>query len=188
MGVHTGMRREEICRLEWSHLDHSPGFIRIGEESKTSRVRYIPINSVVKTVLDSQKRWFGDKGPVGHVFVNGRRRNAYRKGSVSHSFKRAVKATAAHLRDLDRTEEADRIEKACFHTLRHSFASWLIQAGIPIAKVQQYLGHAGDHMTRRYAHLAPANDGDRKALEILTKVGTNPAPRGCVPEESVVTS
>ena len=76
--------------------------------------------------------------------------------SVSHAFKEAVRAAAKWLRANKRTRDARRIQKASFHTLRHTFASWLIQAGVPIAKVQQYLGHSSGHMTRRYAHLAPS--------------------------------
>ena len=66
-----------------------------------------------------------------------------------------------------------RLESATFHTLRHTFASWAIQRGVPIAEVQQYLGHSSDHMTRRYAHLACAARERRNTLEILVGDGTH---------------
>lgn len=49
----------------------------------------------------------------------------------------------------------DRRERVCFHTLRHTFASWLVQKGYPLAMVGNLLGHKDIKMTMRYAHLAP---------------------------------
>jgi integrase len=44
-----------------------------------------------------------------------------------------------------------------WHELRHSFASQLVSAGVPIKQVQEWLGHTTIHMTMRYAHLAPTS-------------------------------
>jgi site-specific recombinase XerD len=45
-----------------------------------------------------------------------------------------------------------------WHDTRHSFASHLTSAGVPLRQVQEYLGHTSITMTIHYAHLAP-NDG-----------------------------
>ncbi len=44
-----------------------------------------------------------------------------------------------------------------WHDLRHTCASWMVQAGVPIYTVAQMLGHSSTAVTQRYAHLAPQN-------------------------------
>lgn len=50
-----------------------------------------------------------------------------------------------------------------WHDLRHTCASWLVQAGVPIFTVAQMLGHSSTAVTQRYAHLAPKDLADAVA-------------------------
>lgn len=167
LGVNTGLREAELAHLSWSDLEHSPGWIRVGHESKSRRVRYVPINSAAKAVLDVQTARIGPSGRVPWVFVNPETGRHYSRFSVCHAFKRAARNAARALRKLRKGDLASRIEGASMHTTRHTFASWAIQRGIPLAEVQQYLGHASDTLTRRYAHLAPCSQERRSALDVL---------------------
>lgn len=174
LAAHTGMREAELCRLKWADLEHSPGWIRVGHEQKNHRVRFIPANSTVQEVIDSQPRRLGPEGQIPFILLNASRGEPFTRWSVCHAFKRAARQAAKVLAKAGRPESAERVEAATFHTLRHTFASWAIQQGIPIAEVQQYLGHATDHMTRRYAHLVHADGKRRSALEALTRLGHSP--------------
>ncbi|HDR14082.1 MAG TPA: hypothetical protein ENN79_01070 [Desulfobacteraceae bacterium] len=61
----------------------------------------------------------------------------------------------------------DRRQKVTFHTLRHTFASWLVEDGTDLFTVKELLGHADYKMTSRYSHIAA--DGLRAAVRRLDK-------------------
>ncbi len=62
------------------------------------------------------------------------------------------------------------------HGLRHTYASWLISRGVPLAQVQALLGHSSPNMTLRYAHLIPGTgDNVRAVLDGFSKVINSPS-------------
>jgi integrase len=61
----------------------------------------------------------------------------------------------------------DPRERVCFHTLRHTYASWAAMAGVPLYTVGKAIGHKSIIMTQRYAHLSP--DSHRIAFEAVAK-------------------
>ena len=70
----------------------------------------------------------------------------------------------------------DRRQRVCFHTLRHTYASWAVMAGVPIFIVAKALGHKTIAMTQRYSHLAP--DSHRVAFEAVAKYQENSLLKG----------
>ena len=89
---------------------------------------------------------------------------------VSDTFARTVDElglnnTGEVIQDKDGNDIPVRItdarQKVVFHTLRHTFASWLVQQGTPLYTVAELMGHSTLEMSRRYSHLAP--DTLRKA-------------------------
>lgn len=61
----------------------------------------------------------------------------------------------------------DSRQKIVFHTLRHTFASWMIQNGMPSPLISQLLGHSSINVTMRYAHLAPSQA--QEAVNIISR-------------------
>jgi site-specific recombinase XerD len=65
----------------------------------------------------------------------------------------------------------------CFHSCRHSYASWLIDQGADLYTVQKLLGHKTNVMTQRYAHLSENRLKDvAKALAAAWKDHTEQEP------------
>lgn len=60
------------------------------------------------------------------------------------------------------------IEDFRFHDLRHTWASWVIQAGVPLSVLQEMGGWESIEMVRRYAHLAPNHlTGHAKQIDAI---------------------
>lgn len=56
---------------------------------------------------------------------------------------------------IERAARDAGLEDVGWHTLRHTYASWLVMRAVPLRVVQQYLGHASIVQTETYAHLTP---------------------------------
>ncbi len=69
------------------------------------------------------------------------------------------------------------IERFHFHDLRHTCASWLIQAGVPLSALQEMGGRESIEMVKRYAHLSPIHlqEHAKNIDDILNANGTNMA-------------
>jgi site-specific recombinase XerD len=79
---------------------------------------------------------------------------------VSNTFAKIVE-------ELNLNEEmSDNRQKVVFHTLRHTYASWLVMSGVDLYTVQKLMGHSTISMTERYSHLAP--DHLKKAVKMFT--------------------
>ncbi|MFH0992290.1 MAG: site-specific integrase [bacterium] len=138
--VLTGMRQGEIINLKWKHLNLQDRIIHLQSspnfKTKQGKMRVIPLNETVFYML--QSKW--EKNCSEFVFtLNG----SQIKGCwLSHLFKKYVRK--AKLEN----------EKIHFHSLRHTFATWLVQDGVPIYEVQKLLGHSSISVTQVYSHLA----------------------------------
>lgn len=131
----TGSRLSEALQADWAHIDRRSGVWRIpATNSKSKRVRSIPLNSSAIEVLDL----LGTEGKSDYLFINLQTKE--RLTAVNKVWGRLRrKAGLPHLR---------------LHDLRHQFASFLVNAGHTIYEVQKILGHSDTKVTERYAHLS----------------------------------
>lgn len=152
LALHTGMRAGEIFSLKSGHVNLDTASVCIFE-TKTQLNRIVPLNAKAQTVF-----FCLPPDPNALVFTN-------KKGgqikSASKIFFDAVNAAGLN------EHVKDRRQKVVFHSLRHTFASWLTENDTPIERTSQLLGHKSLEMTMRYAHLNLRQQ--RQAVRCLEK-------------------
>jgi integrase len=146
VSLETGMRAGEILALRWQDIDYKAGIINVRGKGGYNRQVYL-----TKQVIVALKRQ--PQSLSGYVFES---RAGGPVKEVSRAFARAV-----NYLELNKGIE-DRKQIVSFHTLRHTFASWLALAGTPLLTIKELLGHKNIDMTMRYAHLCP--DHKREAV------------------------
>jgi len=140
LSLFCGMRAGEIHAATWHDVDFEAKTILL-RDTKNKRNRHAYITPEVEAVL----RRRGKKDRSGYIFP-----------AVGGGSRRWVPATFDRVvRELGFNEGiSDARQRVCFHTLRHTYASWLVQKGTPLYTVAQLLGHSTIAMTQRYSHLA----------------------------------
>ena len=148
--IYTGARKREVLDSKWQDIDWDKKSWRI-PKTKSGKVRHIPLSmgalDVITTLkfLLSEGEWGVESKPQNFseiserfIFMNTRTGKAY----ISFFYSWDAARIRAGLPDL-------RV-----HDLRHSFASFLVNAGRSLYEVQELLGHADIRTTSRYAHLS----------------------------------
>ena len=139
--LQTGLRAGELYALRPFDVDLSQAHIKI-YDTKNGNTRIIPLNETALQISQKYKKRAKENFPLFHEGENlpATSYRIFRGAVIKCGFNIGI---------------TDRREKVCFHTLRHTFASWLVQQGTPLAVVGNLLGHKNLKMTMRYAHLSP---------------------------------
>lgn len=157
LSLHTGMRAGEIHALCWGNISLENSSIEI-MDTKNKQNRMAFMTPEVKAMFSAR---FAHQTKSALVFPG---KDGHKRKSVSDTFSRMVNELGLNdSGDFYENEEgeatprriADARQRVVFHTLRHTFASWLVQKGVPLYTVAELLGHSTLVMTKRYSHLAP---------------------------------
>lgn len=151
MGYGAGLRRSEIVGLRWVDIlfDEHKIYVRQSKGNK-DRVVMLPY-SVVAYLEDYHKLFPSDEW----VFPGQYRGEALSTGTVQVVMRNAV-------------EKAGLQKKASVHTLRHSFATHLLENGTDIRYIQQLLGHRNIKTTMVYTHITP--EATKKIISPLDRM------------------
>ena len=156
--VMCGGRWSEVSGLLWSRIDLNQGVIRLwGNKSNKERLVGIPA-----MMLEMLQRRHEERRP-GQQLVFPTSTGVARAGSC-RVISRAINACG-----LNAPEMVAENGRATVHSLRHTYASLLLQNGATLADIQDALGHTSLAMTRRYAHLAKGESASKLA-GIMTSV------------------
>ena len=151
LSLNTGIRRGDLFSLQWADVQWQTKTLMVrGETAKSGQTRHLPLNAEALQVLTM---WRAQSSGDGMVFPG---KNGGRLTNVRTAWKGVL--TAAGIIGFR------------WHDVRHTFASKLVMAGVPLNTVRELLGHKTLAMTLRYAHLAP--DHTASAVERLCPVET----------------
>ena len=156
--LHTGARAGEIFNLRWGDVNLPQGLV-IFKDTKSSKNRPAFLTEDVKTMLANRQP--EDAQSDALVFPG---KEGIKIAQISDSFDRAVKTLKLN------EGVTDRLIKVTFHTLRHTFASWLAMDGINPFHLKELMGHSDLKLTERYSHLS--NDALREAA-LRVNAGVN---------------
>ncbi len=152
-----GLRLEESLNLQVADIDSKRMMVHV-HRGKGAKDRYVPLSSSTLRIL--RQYWATHRNKT-FLFPSG--------GRTQHQIQTATTV-------MSRSTVQDAIEKivqtigftkqVSTHTLRHSCATHLLEAGVPIKAIQQFLGHSSLQTTMLYLHLTDTAAVDtRKIIE-----------------------
>jgi len=136
----TGLRRAELCRLCVSDIDSQRMVIHV-RKGKGNRDRDVPLTPKLLETLRSYWRW---RKPKNYLFPNRSRSNDGRPMSTK----------AVYFIVQQAAKRAGIEKRVSPHTLRHSFATHLLENGADLRTIQMLLGHADLEHTTVYLHIS----------------------------------
>jgi integrase len=155
VGLWTGLRLGDACRLKWDAFK-ADGAVEV-KTAKTGAVVRLP---AARLVAELGKRGAGYVMP-GMAAAYGRDSSAVSK-RVTDLFTRA----GLNVREK-RAGWLQSRPTASFHSLRHTFVTRCVEAGVPVAVVRELVGHTRETMTERYMHISA--EAMESALSALAK-------------------
>jgi len=149
----AGLRAKETARLRITDIDSKRMLIRV-EQGKGNKDRYTLLS---QTALETLRQYWKEFRPKVWLFPGANPENYVSVSYIQVGFKRAKK-------------KAGITKPATCHTLRHSFATHLLEAGVDLHTIQVLLGHSSIRTTTVYLHVS------KKGLaKVVSPLDLNPA-------------
>jgi integrase/recombinase XerD len=133
----TGMRLGEVTRLLITDIDSTRMVIRV-DQGKGRKDRYVMLSA---SLLETLRGYWRQARPKRYLFPGDGGNRPLSDSAVQKAFGRAKLA-------------AGIAKPVSFHTLRHSFATHLLEDGVNVRTIQALLGHRSLQTTERYTHVA----------------------------------
>jgi site-specific recombinase XerD len=149
-----GLRLQEALALQVGDLDSSRMFVHV-HRGKGAKDRYVPLPARTLTVL--RQYWATHRNP--HLLFPATGRNHQLAATATEPMGKASVQGA-----LRRVVLQLGLRKSIHvHTLRHSYATHLLEAGVNLRLIQQYLGHSSLQTTMVYLHLTSQGQEQARA-------------------------
>jgi site-specific recombinase XerD len=136
-----GLRLLEGTRLRVKDIDSDRKMIHV-VQGKGGKDRYVPLPD--HTLMLLRHHWLTHRNPIW-MFPSRNGLAAIDETAVQKAFRAALRESGVH-------------KAASVHTLRHSYATHLLEAGVDLRIIQSYLGHASPSTTAIYTHLTSVTE------------------------------
>ena len=160
----SGLRVGEVVRLRPEDLDPERRLLHV-RQAKGRKDRYVMLSGVAVRAVAEYVRFYE---PTRWLFPGARPRRHLHERSVQHLFARAC-------------ERAGIEKHATVHTLRHSFATHLLEKGVNLRYIQELLGHESPKTTQIYTRVA---EGDLARIQSPLDDLMGGEERGDLPHDS----
>ncbi|GAB5416054.1 MAG: site-specific integrase [Crocinitomicaceae bacterium] len=149
----SGLRSGELINLRISDVDSNRMILSI-RGGKGNKDRDVPLS---KTALEILRLYYRTYRPINYLF-NGANGGQYSPSSLRRIFSRAK-------------NDAGILKKASLHTLRHSYATHLLESGVNLRYIQEILGHNSPKTTQIYTHVS--SEGSRRVESPIEKINVH---------------
>ncbi|MBI2205645.1 MAG: tyrosine recombinase XerC [Candidatus Rokubacteria bacterium] len=168
----SGLRVSELAGLDVDDVERADRLVRV--HGKGGKERVVPFGAAAARALD---RYLAARGHADGAFFRNPRGGRLSVRSIHTIVRRTARAAGLHRRVTP-------------HTLRHSFATHLLDSGADLRMIQELLGHSRLSTTQRYTHVTPDRlaavydqahpraRGPRRAPQTPPSLGTAPAKPG----------
>lgn len=133
----AGLRSGELSRLKISDVDSGRMMIHI-RRAKGCKDRYVPLS---KNLLAGLRKYYNLYKPKEYLFNGNERETPYSQSGLRWIMRESVK-------------KAGILKPVCVHTLRHSYATHLLEDGLDIVTIKELMGHDCIESTMVYLHIA----------------------------------
>lgn len=154
-----GLRLGEGINLQVGDIDSKRMMVHV-RKGKGGRDRFVPLPDA--TLIALRKYWRTHRNPMllfpnlnGSKHRIAKAKTSMDRGAMQTAMKAAVQECGIH-------------KKISIHSLRHSYATHLLEAGINLRLIQEYLGHSSPVTTARYTHMTHvAQENAGELLNVL---------------------
>ena len=151
IALFSGLRISEVCNLKKQDVDLESEkiFVRQGKGNKD---RIVMLPSKIKPIIE---RWFRLQTD-SEYFISGYNYSQLKTIVLSREFRKYLKKAGLKIETF-KTSIGQQRYAYSFHTLRHTYATMLLEKGVDLYYVQRSLGHVDIHTTQIYAYISNAD-------------------------------
>jgi len=141
----SGLRVSEVAKLKVQHIDSKNMRVFI-DRGKGGKDRYTILSETCLLILREYWRAYRPKHPENWMFLGVRGLDHMSAPGIRHAFNKAISRTAV-------------TKDVSIHSLRHAFATHLLEDGVDLLHIKELMGHTSIRSTTVYLHLANVTSG-----------------------------